>query len=155
MRRISSAWTFFYKRVFPVIWFGGLALFLGISLFVVPQSSQTATLPFLIMPIVMMGFGYFLMKKLIFDMVDEVWEDGDALVIKNRDQSERIALADVKNINYTVLTSPPRVALSLRRLTIFGDRIVFCAPVRFIPFATSPIIDELTDRIDTARQKQT
>jgi hypothetical protein len=76
MRRISSGWTFFYKRVFPIIWFGGLALFFGISLFAAPRSSQAATVPLLIIPIVMMGFGFVLMKMLVFDLVDEVWEDG-------------------------------------------------------------------------------
>jgi hypothetical protein len=155
MRRISSGWTFFYKRVFPIIWFGGLALFFGISLFAAPRSSQAATLPFLIIPIVMMGFGFVLMKMLVFDLVDEVWEDGNTLLVKNGGQEQRIELADIKNVNYTMLTSPPRVTLSLRRPTVFGDRIVFCAPVRFIPFATSPIIDELIDRIDMARHKQT
>jgi hypothetical protein len=154
MRRISSGWTFFYKRVFPIIWFGGLALFLGISLFAVPGSSQPAAFPFLIVPIVMMGFGYFLMKMLVFDLVDEVCEDGNTLLVKNGGQEQRIEFADIKNVNYTVLTSPPRITLSLRRPTVFGDRIVFCAPVRFIPFATSPIINELIDRIDAARQKQ-
>lgn len=27
MRVISSRWTFFYKRIFPVVWFGFLASF--------------------------------------------------------------------------------------------------------------------------------
>jgi hypothetical protein len=154
MRRISSKWTFFYKRVFPVVWFGFLALFLGISLFVVPRTSQTAALPFLIMPIAMMVFGYFIMRKFVFDLVDEVWDEGDVLVVKNRDQTERIALADIKNVNYAALINPPRVTLSLRRPSVFGDKVTFCAPLRFLPFSTSPIIDELIERIDSARQKQ-
>jgi hypothetical protein len=154
MRRMSSKWTFFYKRVFPVVWFGFLALFLGISLFVVPRSSQAATLPFLIMPIVMMVLGYFIMTKFVFDLVDEVWDDGDVLVVKNRDQTERIALADIKNVNYAAMINPPRVALSLRRRSVFGDKVTFCAPIRFVPFSTSPIIDELIERIDSARQRQ-
>jgi hypothetical protein len=119
------------------------------------RSNQAAALPFLIMPIVMMGFGYFVMKKFIFDLVDEVWDDGDALVVKNGGQTERIALADIKNVNYAPLINPPRVTLSLRRPTIFGDQVTFCAPLRFVPFATSPIINDLIDRIDVARQKQT
>jgi hypothetical protein len=151
MRRISSNSTFLYKRVFPVLWFGFLALFLGISLFAVPGSSQPAAFPFLIVPIVMMGFGYFLMKKLIFDLVDEVWDDGNALVVKNDGQEQRIPLADIKNLNYTILVSPPRVTLSLRR-PVFGDKVTFSPPVPFIPFATSPIIDELIERIDAARE---
>jgi hypothetical protein len=154
MRRISSRWTFFYKRVFPVLWFGFLALFLVISLFVVPRTSQTAALPFVIMPIVMMVFGYFIMAKFVFDLVDEVWDDGDFLVVTNRDQTERIALADIKNVNYAAFINPPRVTLSLRHPSVFGDQVTFCAPIRFVPFSTSPIIDELIERIDSARQRQ-
>ena len=63
----------------------------------------------------MIGFGYFIMKKLVFDLVDEVWDDGDALVVKNRGQEERIALADIKNVSYSPFVNPPRVTLSLRR----------------------------------------
>ena len=31
MRRISSDWTFFYKRLFPLLWFGFLVVFVGIG----------------------------------------------------------------------------------------------------------------------------
>jgi hypothetical protein len=102
-------------------------------------------------PLAMIGFGYFLMKKLVFDLVDEVWDDGDALVVKNGGQDERIALADIKNVNYSPIVNPPRVTLSLRRQTAFGDQITFCAPVRFIPLTSSPVITALIDRVDQAR----
>ena len=102
----------------------------------------------------MIAFGYLLMKKLIFDLADEVWDDGNTLVVKTGSQEQRIALSDIKNVNYSVMTSPPRVVLSLRRPTVFGDRVAFCAPIRFVPFATSPIIDDLIERIDTARRQQ-
>ena len=49
----------------------------------------------------MMGFGYFVMKKLVFDLVDEVWDDGEALLIKNRGQEEHVALRDIKNVSYS------------------------------------------------------
>ena len=35
---------------------------------------------------------------------------------------------------------------------VFGDNVSFCAPVRFIPFSTHPIINELIERIDAARE---
>lgn len=153
MRRISSRLTFVHKRVFPTLWFGFLTLFLGISLFTIPRSNSAA-LPFLLIPLGMMIFGYFLMRLLIFDLVDEVWDDGDALIVKNRGQEQRIPLADIKNVSYTVLVNPPRVTLSLRRPTVFGDKVVFSPPVTFIPFATSPIINEMIERVDVARQQQ-
>jgi len=153
MERISSNWTFFYKRVFPVFWFGFLLLFLMVSLFVFRRSAQFPAVVFIVGPIAMIVFGFFLMKKFVFDLVDEVWDDGDSLVVINRGEEQRIALADIKNVSYTPVMNPPRAVLSLRRTTVFGDQIAFCAPVRFVPFSSSPVIADLIDRIDDARQK--
>ena len=102
----------------------------------------------------MMGFGYFVMKKLVFDLVDEVWDDGEALLIKNRGQEERVALRDIKNVSYSTVINPPRVTLSVRQPTTFGDQIAFVAPVRLVPFSTSPIIADLIERVDQARQRR-
>ena len=146
MRRISSDWTFFYKRVFPLLWFGFLVVFVGIG--VVNGQGPLVV----IVPIAMIGFGYFIMQKLVFDLVDEVCDDGDALVVKNRGQEQRIALADIKNVNYSPFISPPRVTLSLRRPTVFGEQITFCAPVRLVPFSQSPVIADLIERVDHARR---
>src|SRR5579862_1170959 len=154
MRRISSKWTFFYKSVFPIFWFGFIILFLVVALFVPMRSGQSPPIPALIVPTIMFVVGFFLMKKFFFDLADEVWEDNDALIVKNRSQEQRIALRDIKNVSYSPMMSPPRGVLSLRRPTVFGGQIAFCAPVRFVPFATSPIIDDLIDRIDAARQGQ-
>jgi hypothetical protein len=109
MRRISSGWTF------PIIWFGFLIVFVGIGV----AHGQGAFV--VIAPI---GSGYFIMQKLVFDLVDEVWDDGDALVVKNRGQEQRIALSEIKNVNYSPFINPPRVTLSLRRPTIFGEQII-------------------------------
>jgi hypothetical protein len=86
--------------------------------------------------------GYFFMKKLVFDLVDEVWDDGDALVIRNR------------GVSYSPFTNPPRVTLSVRRPTVFGEEIAFNAPTRIVPFSTSPVIKDLIERIDLARRKR-
>jgi len=77
MRRISSRATFFYKRVSPIIWFGFIALFIVLPLLVGGRTGH------FIVPIVMAVVGPFFMKKLIFDLVDEVWDAGDALVVRN------------------------------------------------------------------------
>jgi hypothetical protein len=145
--------TFYYKRIFPTFWFGFLILFIAIPLVSGASRNATPPLPFFIMPVVMMVFGYFLMKKLVFDLVDEVWDDGDWLVIKNRGDEERIALSDIKNINYSSFVNPPRVILSLRRPTVFGEEITFSPPIRIVPFSTSPVVKDLIERVDLARRK--
>jgi hypothetical protein len=50
--------------------------------------------------------------------------------------------------------SPPQVTLSLRRPSVFGETIAFCAPARLMPLSTSPMIEKLIDRIDAARQER-
>ena len=153
MRRISSKWTFFYKRISPVIFFGFLVVFIGIALLAnLRSNSALDNIPFLIVAIVMTVV-FFISKKLIFDLVDEVWEDGETLVVRNSGQEQRIALADIKNVNYSPLISPPRVTLSLRRPTVFGDEVTFCAPVRMVPLAPSPVINDLIESDDRAREK--
>ena len=153
MRRISSQWTFFYKFIFPIVWVGFIIVFLAVAVFAPTRSGQGFPIPALIVPIFMLVIGFTIMKKFIFDLADEVWDDGDTLVVKKSGQEERIALRDIKNVNYSTMSSPPRVVLSLRRPSLFGDQVAFCAPIRFVPFATSPIIDDLINRIDAARQK--
>lgn len=146
--------TFFNKRVFPAIWFGFLALFIAVPIILGLYRNSTPPIPFLLFPAIMAAVGFFIMKRLIFDLVDEVWEDGDSLVVKNAGQEQRIALSDIKNVSYSPFINPPRVTLSLRRPTVFGDEITFVAPARLIPFATSPLIKDLIDRVDAARQQQ-
>jgi hypothetical protein len=154
MRRISSGMTFFYKRIFPIIWFGFLALLMAAP-FVAPmigKSYSGSPMVFLIAP-VMMIVGYFSMKKLVFDLVDEVLDAGDALVIRNGHLEERVALSDITNVGYSQYMNPPRVTLSLRNPGTFGDRVSFCAPASLMPtFSTSPVIDELIKRVDAARR---
>jgi len=76
VRRISSSTTFFYKRIFPILWFG----ILGVTLLVALKDGAEG-LPFVLLPLVMMAFGYVIMRLLIFDMLDQVLDDGDALVL--------------------------------------------------------------------------
>src|ERR1700688_663902 len=97
MHRISSGMTFFYKRIFPVIWFGLLALFMAVP-FVAPMigvAVSGSSMSFLVGPVIMMFVGYFAMKKLVLDLANDVSDAGDALVIRNGHLEERVALSDI------------------------------------------------------------
>jgi hypothetical protein len=153
MVRVSSKATFYYKRVFPIAFFGILLLVIVGPVLLGSNPAQPPPLPFFIIPAAMAVFAYVVMKKLVFDLVDEVWDDGDALIVRNGTMQDRIAFTDIKNVSYSVLINPPRVTLSLRQPSAFGSSVTFCAPLRFIPFATSPIIDALIDRIDAKRKR--
>ena len=51
------------------------------------------------------------------------------------------------------LHQPDYARSEFRRESGFGNEVTFCPLLRFRPFAKSPIIDELIERIDAARQR--
>ena len=149
MRLISSRATVMQKRVLPVFWFGLLGIAIVTALVTMPLT-EPATIIFLIAPIFMMAFGYFIMRRYLLDVVDRVFDDGDALVVRNGGREERIALDDIIKITSTEMINPGRVVLSLRRPGIFGDEIAFFAPVRMLPFTPSRVVADLRERVARA-----
>ncbi|WP_449427351.1 hypothetical protein [Rhodanobacter umsongensis] len=158
MRRLSSPYTFFYKRVFPLLWCGFLLIVFSMQFLAgrharIPDE-PTAMLPFLLMPVFMLGVGFFIYRKLIHDLVDEVWLDGDWLVVKNRGEKIRVALSDVINVNATTMTNPRRVTVMLRTDSRFGRNLTFipASPRSFLAaFRPDPIAMELIQRVDALR----
>ena len=153
MRPLSSKMTFYYKRVSPVSFFGVVLLMFGFGLISVLRDRQVSNVPFLIVLLLLAVFAYRFMKKLVFNLADEVLDAGNALVVRSGGQEERIALSDIKNVNYSPYMSPPQVTLSVRRHTAFGETIAFLAPVSIFPLRSSAVINDLIDRVDAARQK--
>lgn len=149
MRRLSSTGTLFYKRVFPAIWFGFLGLFfLG---FLAGAIKERTGFVFLLFPLVMGTFGFFVMKAFVWCLVDEVWDDGDSLVVKNKGREARIDLLNIININHTSFTNPPSVSLTLRVPCEFGRIVKFSPPRRLLKFSEHPMVTELVQRIDNKR----
>lgn len=150
MEQISSRSTFLYKRIFPVFWFGFLGVFVAVGLVGGSHGKTPAMLLFV--PLLMVVFGLVLMKKLVWDLADEALDAGDRLIVRMGSDEEQIPLANIINLDYQYMTSPPRVTLTLRTPCRFGDKIAFCPPLRFVPFARSPVVDALIQRVDAARQ---
>ncbi len=152
MKKISSKWTQYNKKLFPAIWFGFLAVFLVTSLF---DGAAEASIVFVAAPLVMMVFGFFLMKKLVWDLVDEVYDAGDYLLVRNRGKEERINLANVINVNVSTMVNPPRITLRLEKPSRLGPEVAF-SPDRALslnPFAKNQIGEDLILRVDRARRK--
>jgi hypothetical protein len=150
MQRISSTSTFFYKRVFPVLWFGFVAIFFAVFFFGKP--ARGAAIPFFIMPVFMAAIGYVIMKKMIFNLADDVFDTGDALIVRFGSEQESVPLSEIININYMYLQNPNRVTLTLRTPSRFGKEVSFMPPTRFVPFAKSPVVAQLIERVDAARR---
>ncbi len=161
MRRLSSSTTGFYKRVFPLLWLGFLLLIFasGVASRVVPQyfvDSPPGT-GLLWIPPLLAVIGWMAFRRLLFDLVDEVWLDGDALVIRNGDTQERIALTVVAQVDANVRMHPRRITLALQVRSRFGRAISFI-PVgaRLVSSLSpsTPVADELGARVAALRTGQ-
>ena len=151
MRQISSRATFFVKRVYPIIFVAAVVLFFAFPLFWVDRARLPSMWPLLLGMLVVLLVGYWLMKRMFFDLVDAVFDDGDALLVRNKDQEERIALSDIAAARYTSLFNPMRVTLSLRKPARFGSEIAFLAPAGMLPFVRSADIKNLIKKVEAQR----
>ena len=161
MEKISRP-TFFLKRVFPALWLGGVGVgaVVAATAFFSGKDAGGHPLPImvLVVPLLMLVFGFTLFRKLIWDLADEVEDFGDYLRVRRGGIDERVNLADVMNVNMSQFTNPPRLTLRLRKPGAFGDEIVFIPQtpgVRLNPFARNPIAERLIQRIDRLRANGT
>ena len=109
-------------------------------------------LPFIGVPLFMAIFGYAIMKWIVFDLVDEVWDCGDSLVARNKGLEYRFALSEFMNVGYTGFMNPPRITLSLRKASDIRAEVAFIPPFRVFPYSMPPIARDLIARIDEARR---
>jgi hypothetical protein len=144
--------TFFNKRIFPVIWFG-ISLLVLLTGIVAAWNGAQVPVPLFIVPIGLTVFGYVILKLLVFDLVDEVWDEGEALLIRNSGEEERIPLTNIINVSDATFTNPARITLTLRHPCRFGKDVTFSPSTRLTPFTRHPIATELIDRVDAARQQ--
>jgi hypothetical protein len=153
MKRISSSFTFFNKKIFPAIWFGFLAFFLITTTI---DEAVEKDVMFFVGPVLMAAFGFFLMKNLVWNLVDEVYDCGDFLLIRNRGEEDRVVLSNVMHINASTFVNPPRITLRLINPGKFGQEIAFSPIAGFTlnPFAKNRVAEDLIVRVDQVRSRR-
>jgi hypothetical protein len=152
VKRISSRNTYFLKKIFPVIWLGFCVLSAASAL-----NLRTPVLfPFLVLPAVMTIVGFFVMKRLVWNLVDEVYDCGDFLLVKNRGEEDRIELSNIMNVNSSTLVNPPRITLTLVNAGRFGREVAFSPQRGFTlnPFAKDQVSEDLIQRAYEARSRR-
>lgn len=151
MKKISSSLTVVMKKIFPAFWFGILAIFL---IFGLTSGAADRDPMFLIVPVLMAAIGYFAMKKFVWILVDEVYDCGDFLLVRNRGDEDRISLANIVNVDPSTFVNPPRITLRLASPGKWGTEVVF-SPIRSAvlnPFAKNAIAQDLIVRVDRAKK---
>lgn len=156
MNVISSGRTFLAKRVFPVIWFGFLLVFVVAMLMgPMPDEGSGGRLVTLGIPLAMAVGGYFVMKRFAFDLADEVRDGGDHLVVRFGSATALVALADIVDLSWTPTVNPPRVVLTLRESGPFGRKIAFSPRATGVWTRNNSIVSGLIERVGAARRGST
>jgi len=153
-KRISSRNTFFLKKVLPAFVFGVLALGVALPL-LLTRGRVGAVWPVLAAPLALSVIFYLLLRRLVFDLADEVLDEGDALRVRFGEETERVPLGEIINVSYAGVTNPPRITLTLRNAGRFGREISFSPQQGFLSplFRPNPIVAELIERVDAARRR--
>lgn len=153
MKQISSKYLFFAKKGFPLLWFGFLAFFVAEAIM---NGAYEKEPMILVVPCTMAVLGFFLMKNLLWDLADEVYDCGDFLVVKNRGLEERVPLSNIMNVSASMNMNPRRITLRLVAPGKLGQEISFspAAPFTRNLFAKNPVAEDLIVRVDKARSKR-
>lgn len=154
MQILSSRMTFVTKRLFPVIWLGGVSMALVAGIFSLASRQNPGSWPFLLLPVGMLVFGYFLFRKLFWGLADQVQDGGTYLLVRRGHIEQRVLLSNILNVSMSQFTNPRRLTLRLRTPCEFGDEIAFIPKSsgwQLNPFARNPVAEDLLRRVDNAR----
>jgi len=135
MKKLSGS-TLFQKRIFPVIWVGFSAIFFLVAL--LNPDEKGLDWQFMAFSIFMLVNGLFWVRKSTRDLIDHVYDEGDSLLFRTSRKEVRVALQDIKNVNYPKNMENPRITISVRHETQLGTEL------SFVP--NSPIIGVSIDK---------
>jgi hypothetical protein len=148
MRQISATWTPVFKRV--VTWFPFVCLaplWLGVRIAFGPLP-YGAIAVLCISALSMGALWYFVMRQLIWPLMDEAFVDSETIIVRNYGQEDRFLASEVFSVSSTMMMIPEQITLRLKRSRVFGEKIKFIPPLRGFPFPRHPVAKDLAELAD-------
>lgn len=68
----------------------------------------------------------FIYRLVYPDLVDEVFNEGDAFLVRNKDQEDRISLSDIAAVRYRLLFVPNKSHVVVEKTKHLRNRDRFC-----------------------------
>jgi hypothetical protein len=119
---ISSGMTGFYKK-FPIVWFAVLAMMVVMNF---ADDGWDIKISHILGPVILASFGFFMMRLMYWDLMDEVCDRGSYLLIRKGAIEEKVFFSDVLNVRpSTFFSNPPRITLELKKAGKLGSEIPF------------------------------
>jgi hypothetical protein len=140
MRKVSAS-PFGLRNVFPILWFGG-NIFLGIQIFGDPRFSNDAGFLFIASAII----GCVVSRVLALRLVDEVYDEGDSLLVRRNKNEQRIYLHQIRKLR----SNRAWITLKTTCAGEIGKNISFVPTARLFHFTKHPYFVELKQRVQSA-----
>jgi hypothetical protein len=155
-RRLSSALTFFWKFVFPVIWVAGIVAVAQSVFFVTPGKPPDPDLESLKLTFVLASLVVAPVFLWFAAGLKRVRRAGADLLVSNYWRELRIPVAEIKQVRQSWAVMPWRVVIEMRAPTELGQTFAFVPRVRdgFRERARGgrhPVVEEIRAMCDAAR----
>jgi hypothetical protein len=148
--RLSSRCTFYWKVSAPL----AMASFLVLAVLsfgeVFQKGDEFPALPWLFLAVTILGpftwWGFLLRLK-------EAWLEGDSLRVSSLHDTERIPLAQIREVRTWTWLNPKVVKVLLDGDSRFGKSILFALPLQLfpLPWEDHPLAEVLRDEVVKAR----
>ncbi len=145
--RISSLGTFWLKHVVPWVGFGALGLWTAWSWSAMAQAGQWSGWAVAV-PVLLGLFGFVLHHEFLSNLVDEVWDMGDALRVRSRGREHLLPLSEVERLDYRPMQGLHWIVVHLHTSHPLGKKWVFIPQGRGSIEGWSPQLDALEERLD-------
>ena len=142
MKKVSAS-PFYLRNVFPVLWLGGF-IFLGIYVFGDPSLSNNGRYAAIAFAII----GCVLSRVMALTLMDEVYDQGDSLLLRRNNIEQRIPLNQIRKVSHYNNTW---ITLKTTNDSPLGKSIRFVLTPRLFNFTKHPFFVELKGRVERAR----
>ncbi|QDU09404.1 GNAT family N-acetyltransferase [Gimesia aquarii] len=151
MKKISCRVTFFHKKLSPIIFLCALFYVMTMLVFGVRGNPIFAIY---FTPIIIIAL-WSILKSKELKVLDEVYDDGDSLLLRNSGKEIRVNLGDIKHISYgTKRSRRPTVIMNFRQDNELGTEVRFWpAGEDILSWEENNDIEELIGRIYQANAK--
>jgi nitrogen fixation-related uncharacterized protein len=123
MVKISSDDVTGMTKAFAFVPLVALILIIAVTSFEIFHSDSSPIIPLvLVAALILMIWS---LKKFTWSLADEVYDDGDKLVIKRSKDVHEILLSDIENIFDRSFSRPPKITVDLVEDGVFGPSISF------------------------------
>lgn len=143
MKRISSTLVLWWYKGIGLWVLGAIALSAaGYASYLVLRGQLSLTWLLALLLLTACGIAY--VRKFVLPLADEVFDDGNTLLVRRGGDSVRIPLGDIGTVEYSLIFDPPRVVLHTNT----------AGKVAFMPYLTPgmcifrehPLVAELGSR---------